>query len=88
MPDMGAGCGMGAEHGDHHHAGTLNDPDDPTAKCGYCSLLAHTPAVDFGISATLAPVYLPTLSPAARLSRNEPIAQLLSARPRGPPRLG
>lgn len=87
MPGMGAGCMMGMEHGDHHHAGTPGDPDDPTAKCGYCNLLAHTPAIDLGLGVTLAPTYLMALSPETRSPRNEPAVELLSARPRGPPHI-
>lgn len=88
MSNMGDGCMMGMEHADHHASGAPSDPGDVTAKCGYCTLLAHTPLVAFDVGVVLAPAYLTALTPEARSPRSEPIAQLLSAHPRGPPDIG
>lgn len=87
MSRMGAKCMMGMEHAGHHSHGTPDDPDDPTAKCGFCTLLAHTPLVAFDVGVVLAPACFPALSPAEPPLRNESVTQLLSAQPRGPPRL-
>lgn len=85
---MGADCMMGTGHADHHSHGTPDDPGDPTAKCGFCTLLAHTPVMAFAVGVALAPAYLPALTPPAPLLRNESATRLLSAQPRGPPRIG
>jgi hypothetical protein len=85
MMGMDAGCGMASmDHADHRH-GTPGHPDDPTARCGYCVLLTHTPVVSMGMAVLLAPADLPTLSPQTIQSRGITAAPLLSARPRGPP---
>lgn len=80
---MDAGCAMRA--GDHSHPDIPGAPDDRTDRCGYCTLLEHTPAVGMGKLFS----QLPTLRPAAPLdaaiSRGAPITRLLSAPPRGPP---
>lgn len=43
MAGMDAGCAMHA--GKHPRPSAPNYPDDPTAKCGYCALLGHTPGL-------------------------------------------
>jgi hypothetical protein len=83
---MGADCAMGAARVDHHAPAMPTDPDDPTAKCGYCSLLTHTPVVAFDVGIVLMPAYLTTLAPENGALRDAPVSSLLSARPRGPPR--
>lgn len=83
LAGMGVGCAMNA--GQHSHPSAPGYPDDPTAKCGYCTLLNHTPVVGGG----LAIVHLAMVRPAspvnATTSRSAPFARLLSASPRGPP---
>ena len=83
MGGMDAGCVMKA--GNHSHP-IPSYPDDPTARCGYCTLLHHTPVVGMGVLF----LHMPTLHPASPLnaatSQSAPFAGLLSARPRGPPR--
>lgn len=83
MAGMDAGCAMKAAN--HAHPGIPTDPDDPTARCGYCTLLDHTPVVGMGVLL----LHLPALRPAspfsAATSPNAPLTRLLSARPRGPP---
>jgi hypothetical protein len=90
MMGMNADCGMDMSHAnghaDHHH-GMPGDPDDPTAHCGYCVLLTHTPVVAMGIALLLAPADVPTLSPPAIQPRSVASVPLLSAPPRGPPLL-
>jgi hypothetical protein len=91
MPDapmmgMDAGCGMDMSHANHHH-GTPGHPDDPTARCGYCVLLTHTPVVAMGVALLLAPADVPTLSPPTLQPRSVASVPLLSAPPRGPPLL-
>jgi hypothetical protein len=83
---MDAGCDMHMDHAGHQH-GMPGHPDDPTARCGYCVLLTHTPVVALGIALLLAPTDLPTLSPPAFQSRDAAAVPLLSAAPRGPPLL-
>ena len=82
---MDAGCGMDMAHADHAHPGMPGHPDDPTAHCGYCVLLTHTPAVGMGVAVLPALIDLPTLAPSSRLPRGTVWTVLLSARPRGPP---
>jgi len=83
MGGMDAGCVM--KVGSHSHPDTPGHPDDPTARCGYCTLLAHTPVA--GVGALF--FRLPALRPASPLdvatSQSAPFTRLLSARPRGPP---
>jgi hypothetical protein len=91
MPDapmmgMDAGCSMGMDHASHPH-GMPGHPDDPTARCGYCVLLTHTPVVAISIALLHAPADLPTLSPPIFQSRDAAAVPLLSAAPRGPPLL-
>lgn len=88
MPMMGmdAGCNMDMGHVHHHH-GMPGDPDDPTAHCGYCVLLTHTPVVAMGIALLLAPAEAPALSPPTIQPRRVASVPLLSAPPRGPPLL-
>lgn len=83
MACMGAG---GAMHADNPpRPGAPNFPDDPTARCGYCALLGHTPVVGAGVLF----FHLPTLRPASPIDaialQSTPFARFLSARPRGPP---
>jgi hypothetical protein len=85
MMGMDAGCSMGMDHASHPH-GMPGHPDDPTAHCGYCVLLTHTPVVGMGVAVLLAPASLPALSPRSAEQRSAPPAPLLSAHPRGPPR--
>jgi hypothetical protein len=85
MMGIDAGCNMAMDHADHH--GMPSHPDDPTAHCGYCVLLTHTPVVGMGMAVLLAPANLPTLSPQTAEHRSAPPAPLLSAHPRGPPLL-
>jgi hypothetical protein len=91
MPDavmmgMGADCSMDAGHAGHQHR-MPGHPDDPTARCGYCVLLTHTPVVGMGVAVWLAPIDFPGLSPQTIHSRDAAHAPLLSAHPRGPPLL-
>ena len=86
MSDMGMGCPMVMQQAPNAHAGLPADPDDPTVKCSYCNLLAHTPAVEFDVGIVLAPIDLSELAPQTYALRSTPFAQRLSARPRGPPR--
>ena len=83
MGGMDAGCVT--KVGNHAHPDIPSSPDDPTTKCGYCILLAHTPFVGMGALF----LHLPPLRPASPLnavaSQSAPFARLLSARPRGPP---
>jgi hypothetical protein len=88
MSRMGANCMMGTAHADHHSHGMPDDPGDPTAKCGFCTLLAHTPVMAFTAGVAVAPAWLPALTPPAPPLRHESVAQFLSAQPRGPPRIG
>ncbi len=83
MSGMDAGCVMHASH--HAHPGIPSYPDDPTAKCGYCTLLDHTPVVGMGMLLLHLPTLRPASPPNAIASQAAPFARLLSARPRGPP---
>jgi hypothetical protein len=85
MMGMTADCGMDMDHAVHGHPAMPGHPDDPTARCGYCVLLTHTPVVSAGVAVLLAPVNLPALAPQTTLPRNATSTPLLSARPRGPP---
>lgn len=95
MPDvpmmgMGTDCSMDMSHANghaNHQHGMPGHPDDPTAHCGYCVLLTHTPAVAMGIALLLAPAEPPTLSAPAIQPRRVTSVPLLSASPRGPPLL-
>lgn len=89
---MGMSSAMDDGHASHamharHHAGMPEHPDDPTARCGYCVLFSHMPALGFGAPVILPPVYLATFTPQVELPRGVPAAPLLSAHPRGPPLL-
>jgi hypothetical protein len=94
MSRMGADCMMGMGHADHHShgtpggLGTPGNPGDPTAKCGFCTLLAHTPVMAFDVDVALVPAALPAPLPPAPSFRRASVAPLLSAQPRGPPRIG
>lgn len=88
MSRMGADCMMGMAHADHRSHGIPDNPGDPTAKCGFCTLLAHTPVMAFAIGVVPPPAWLPALTPPTLLLRDESVARLLSAQPRGPPRIG
>jgi hypothetical protein len=81
--DMDAGCAMNAGH--HSQSGVPGYPDDPTAKCGYCTFLAHTPVVGMGGLLLHLSALGPISPPSATVSQAAPFARLLSARPRGPP---
>ena len=83
---MGADCMMGMGHADHHSHGTPDDPGDPTAKCGFCTLLAHTPVMAFAAGVASIPACPVGLSLTTPPLRNKSVAQPLSAQPRGPPR--
>jgi hypothetical protein len=85
MMGMAADCGMTMDHAGHAHPGMPSHPDDPTARCGYCVLLTHTPVVSIGVAVLIAPINLPAHSPQTTLPRETTAAPLLSARPRGPP---
>lgn len=88
MPStMDDGHAEHAMHAHHHHAGVPDHPDDPTARCGYCVLLSHMPALGFDAPIFLPAVYLATFTLRTALPRNVPAAPLLSAHPRGPPLL-
>ncbi|HUA81412.1 MAG TPA: DUF2946 domain-containing protein [Dyella sp.] len=84
---MDMGCHMGMMHGAHHHMPcSPQDPDDPTAHCGYCTLLTHTPVAAFDVPVVSVAALLPALSPQTTTLQSEPTTPWLSARPRGPPR--
>lgn len=83
MADMDGGCAMYA--GNHLHPGIPGYPDDPTARCGYCTLLGHTPVVGLGMLLLHLPALRPTSPLPAAASQSAPFARLLSARSRGPP---
>jgi hypothetical protein len=85
---MGVNCMNGIEHAAHRTHGAPCDPGDPTARCGFCTLLAHTPVMAFAVDTSLVPVWLPPLSPPASPGRHESVYQLLNAQPRGPPHIG
>nr|WP_239538103.1 DUF2946 family protein [Dyella mobilis] len=85
MMGMDAGCTMHEGHAGHPHPGTPNHPDDPTARCGYCVLLTHTPVVDSGLAVLFAPLDLPALSLQIAKPGSIAATPLLSAHPRGPP---
>ena len=86
--DMSAMAGMTADNSmaaHHHHPAAPGDPNDPTARCGYCVLLAHNPVTGFSSVLLWTPVELHTLAPQSAIARSAPAVLLLSARPRGPP---
>jgi Protein of unknown function (DUF2946) len=88
--DMGAMAGMNADcpmAGHHHRQAMPGDPSDPTARCGYCVLLAHNPVTGFASALLWSPIEVPALVPQAAIVRSAPVVPLLSARPRGPPLL-
>ncbi|WP_233840526.1 DUF2946 domain-containing protein [Dyella sp. 2HG41-7] len=86
--DMEMGCHMGMMHGAHHHMPcSPQDPDDPTAHCGYCTLLTHTPVAAFDVPVVTVAALLPALSPQTTTPQSAPTTPWLSARPRGPPRI-
>jgi hypothetical protein len=41
MSRMGVDCAVDMAHADHHSHGMPDDPGDPTAKCGFCTLLVR-----------------------------------------------
>ncbi|MEO8987075.1 MAG: DUF2946 domain-containing protein [Rhodanobacter sp.] len=88
MSGMGAGSMSSMQDAHHHAHGTPGDPSDPTTKCGFCTLLAHTPLVALDLGVTLPPASGPALSPSTLTFRHASVAPLLSAQPRGPPRIG
>lgn len=83
MAGMGAGPGMHADN--HPHPDTPNLPDDPTAKCGYCVLLDHSPVAGAGVLLFHLPTWRPASPPDAIALQSTPFARFLGARPRGPP---
>jgi hypothetical protein len=90
MGMMGATSAMhdGHAHAHHHHAGMPGHPDDPTARCGYCVLLSHTPAAGFSLPVVVPPVFAAAPAPYVALPPIASTAPQLSAQPRGPPLLG
>jgi len=80
---MDAGCVM--KVGNHSRPDAPSYPDDPTTKCGYCTLLDHTPVVGMGMLFFHLPTLCPTSPLLAAISQRAPFTHLLSARPRGPP---
>ncbi|RDS79120.1 DUF2946 domain-containing protein [Dyella monticola] len=94
MPMDGAMAGMSSGstdqchlHAGHQHPGVPAHPDDPTARCGYCVLLSHTPVLGCGTALVVLPTHVVSFVPVASLPSNVPAEPLLSARPRGPPLL-
>jgi hypothetical protein len=83
MSGMGAHCPMTADHGDHHAVPA--NPDDPTARCGYCVLLSHNPFAGFASAVLWLPLELQDSAPPSTVVYGVPAAPLLSAHPRGPP---
>ena len=94
MPMDGAMAGMTSGsmdqchlHTGHQHPGVPAHPDDPTARCGYCVLLSHTPVLGGGAALVVPPAHWVSVVPHASLPNDVPAGPLLSARPRGPPLL-
>jgi hypothetical protein len=79
------GCPVHTAHADHRHAGMPDHPDDPTARCGYCVLLSHTPVAGLGVALVLPSVQHPPFFLRTTMPRGVPAEPLLSAHPRGPP---
>jgi hypothetical protein len=82
MAGMGADCPMNQGHVDHQRPAV---PGDPTARCGYCVLLAHSPVAGLTGAWLWMPVELGASAPHIFVAHRAPIALLLSAHPRGPP---
>nr|WP_268235698.1 DUF2946 domain-containing protein [Dyella caseinilytica] len=85
MPDMDAACTQhmaGAKH-----PGAPDSPADPTAKCGYCVLLHHLPVLPTGAQSHLPPAPPGQAAPALPPVDDAYVSPILSARPRGPPRI-
>jgi hypothetical protein len=79
------GCPVHAAHADHRHAGMPDHPDDPTARCGYCVLLSHTPVAGLGAALVLPGLPHPPFFLRTTMPHGVPAEPLLSAHPRGPP---
>ena len=79
------GCPVHAAHADHRHAGMPDHPDDPTARCGYCELLSHTPVVGLGVALVLPGLQHPSFFLRTTMPHDVPAEPLLSAHPLGPP---
>jgi hypothetical protein len=83
MSGMEGGCLMHADH--QPRPGVPSYPDEPTAKCGYCTLLDHTPVVGKGVAFLHLPAVRPAPPLGAVVSPVTSLERFLSARPRGPP---
>jgi len=85
MPGMDAAC---AQHmAGSKHPGAPDSPSDPTAKCGYCVLLHHLPVLPTGAQPRLLPALPSQSAPALARVDDAYVLPILSARPRGPPRI-
>jgi hypothetical protein len=92
MPMDGAMPGMGAPCPEHQaatkHPVSPNGPTDPTDKCGYCVLLNHAPLLASGKVLHLLPVAPNPAAPVVARADDAYTSPILSANPRGPPRIG
>lgn len=86
MPGMDSSCPQ--HHAETHHPASPHNPADPTDRCGYCVLLNHAPLLASGEVLHLVPV-VPNLTVSVVARADDAYASpILSAKPRGPPRIG
>lgn len=84
-PELGAWC---TGHGlDEHHPSTPDAPALHADACGYCALLGHSPLLTGAVLATPVAFVPPALAPIHEASWHWRPLPLLSANPRGPPRV-
>jgi hypothetical protein len=82
-PDLSAWC---TGHGfDDEHPSTPTDLVLHIDKCGYCTLLGHTPLAGGGTAVLVLATLLPDTAPVVRAYGIRHAQPLLSANPRGPP---
>lgn len=84
-PELGAWC---TGHGlDEHHPSSPDAPALHTDECGYCALLGHSPVLTGHMAAPIAAAMLPAIAPIHESAWQGDSLPLLSAKPRGPPRV-
>ena len=86
MPGMEMPCPQ--HHAETQHPASPHSPTDPTDRCGYCVLLNHAPLLASGDVLHFVPV-APNLPVLVVARADDAYASpILSANPRGPPRIG
>jgi Protein of unknown function (DUF2946) len=87
MPGLDASCPYHQAEATKHPVAP-DSPADPTAKCGYCVLLNHAPLLATGDVLHFLPAVPNLAAPAVARADDAYTSPILSANPRGPPRIG